>query len=678
METQYPHLLAPLDLGFTTLKNRVLMGSMHTGLEEAANGFQRMAAFYAARAEGGVGLMVTGGIAPNAVGRLSPGAAKLDDESSVAEHAGITEAVHQAGGKILMQVLHAGRYARQEMAVAPSSVRAPISPLTPRELTPDEIEQTIEDFAVCAHLAREVGYDGVEIMGSEGYLLTQFVATRTNKREDAWGGSFENRSRFPLEIIRRVRERCGPDFIIMYRLSVLDLVDGGSPWEETAALAKLVEAAGANIINSGIGWHEAQIPTIAHMVPRGAFTWATGRLKGEVSVPLVASNRINDPAQAERILARGDGDMVSLARPFLADADFVRKAAEGRADEINTCIGCNQACLDAIFTGQLCSCLVNPRACSETELAWDDAEAPKRIAVVGAGPGGLAYATTAAQRGHKVTLFEAEDTIGGQFNMAKVIPGKEDYAETIRYFRRELELLQVELRLGHRASLDDLVEGGFDEVVLATGVTPRRPEIEGIDHSKVLSYVDVLLRGAPVGKRVAIMGAGGIGFDVAEFLSHAGGPADLENPDVDGFLKEWGIDPEYRVPGGLDPAGGEMHSPRDIYLLQRKTTKLGRGLGKSTGWVHRMTLMRKDVTMIAGVTYDKIDDRGLHLTVDGEARLLEVDNVVVCAGQLPLRELHDGLVAAGVPVHLIGGADVAVELDAQRAIAQGTRLAAAA
>jgi 2,4-dienoyl-CoA reductase (NADPH2) len=678
MDNLYPHLLAPLDLGFTTLRNRVLMGSMHTGLEEAENGFERMAAFYAARAEGGVGLIVSGGIAPNEAGRTNAGAAMLADDEGIAEHSPVTEAVHAGGGKILMQLLHTGRYARHDGAVAPSAVRSPISRLAPRELRPDEIEQTVEDFAACALRAREAGYDGVEVMGSEGYLLTQFVAPRTNKREDEWGGSFENRARFPLEIVRRVRERCGADFIIMYRLSVLDLVDGGNPWEETVQLAKQIEAAGTDIINSGVGWHEAQVPTIAHMVPRGAFAWATGRLKGEVSVPLIASNRINDPVQADQIIARGDADMVSLARPFLADAEFVRKAAEGRADEINTCIGCNQGCLDAIFSGQLCSCLVNPRACFETVLAWDDAETPKRIAVVGAGPGGLAYATTAAQRGHKVTLYEGEETIGGQFNMAKVVPGKEDYAETIRYFGRELELHQVELHLGHRASVDELVAGGFDEVVLATGVTPRVPEIEGIDHAKVLSYVDVLWRGAEVGRRVAIMGAGGIGFDVAEFLGHEGGPADPENPDIDSFLKQWGIDPESKIAGGLDPAGGHMHSPRDIFLLQRKTTKLGRGLGKTTGWVHRLTLMNKGVTMIGGVSYDKVDDGGLHITVDGEARVLEVDNVVVCAGQEPQRELHDGLVAAGVNVHLIGGADVAAELDAQRAIAQATELAAAA
>ncbi len=679
MSRPYPHLLAPLDLGFTTLKNRLLMGSMHTGLEEAPGGFERMAAFFAERAGGGAGLMVTGGIAPNAEGRLGLGAATLDDATHATDsHRLITGAVHDAGGKILMQILHGGRYSRHEDLVAPSAVRSPINPLTPRALTAAEIERTIEDFAACAELARDAGYDGVEIMGSEGYLLTQFVAPRTNKRDDEWGGSFANRSRFPVEIVRRTRERCGADFIIMYRLSVLDLVEGGNPWDETVALAKLVEQAGATLINSGIGWHEARIPTIAHMVPRGAFTWATARLMGEVAIPLIASNRINTPELAERILARGDADMVSLARPFLADPEFALKATQDRGDEINTCIACNQACLDQIFVGEICSCMVNPRACAETLLAIEPAARPKHIAVVGAGPGGLAYAAVAARRGHKITLYEAADRLGGQFNMAKVIPGKEDYAETIRYFGRMLELHDVDVRLGHRAGAGDLLANGYDEVVLATGVTPRELDIPGIDHPMVLSYVDVLWHGAPVGSRVAIVGAGGIGFDMAEFLGHAGGPADLDEPDVAGFLAEWGIDRDQRTPGGLDPRGGQMLSPREVFLLQRKTSKHGRSLGKTTGWVHRMVLMRKNVTMIAGVEYRKVDDRGLHITVDGEPRLLEVDNVVVCAGQEPLRDLYDGIKAAGLPVHLVGGADEAVELDAKRAIAQATKLAAAA
>ena len=678
MPSSFAHLLEPLDLGFTTLANRVLMGSMHTGLEEADGGFERMAAFYAARARGGVGLMVSGGIAPNMEGRLGPIGRTLTSPDELPDHRLITDAVHAEGGKILLQILHGGRYSRHPELVAPSPVRSPIMPVGPREMTPEEITRTVEDYAACAALAREAGYDGVEVMGSEGYLITQFVAPRSNQREDEWGGSFENRSRFPLEILRRTRERCDTDFIVMYRLSMLDLVEGGNPWSETVALAKAVERAGVDIINSGIGWHEARVPTIAHMVPRGAFAWVTRRLMGQVTVPLVTSNRINTPEQGDQIIARGDADMVSLARPFLADPDFVAKAREGRADEINTCIGCNQACLDQIFMGEICSCLVNPRACHETVLKVRPAERPKRLAVVGAGPGGLAFASVAAERGHRVTLFEASGHIGGQFKMAQAVPGKEDYAETIRYYRRQLELHQAELRLNCRASAAELIAEGFDEVVLATGVTPRRPDIEGIDHAKVLSYVDVLLHKRPVGRRVAIMGAGGIGFDVAEFLSHEGGAEDPEHPDIGRFLEAWGIDPEYTVPGGLKAGGGEMHSPRELYLLQRKTSKHGRGLGKTTGWVHRLVLQKKNVVMIGGVTYRRIDDRGLHITVADQERVLEVDNVVVCAGQEPLRDLYDALVEAGVPTHIIGGAAEAVELDAQRAIAEAWKLALAA
>jgi 2,4-dienoyl-CoA reductase (NADPH2) len=637
-----------------------------------------MAAFYAAPARGGVGLMVSGGIAPHMAGRLGPIGRALTSSDEVPDHRIVTRAVHDEGGKILLQVLHGGRYSRHPDLVAPSPVRSPIMPVGPREMSADEIVQTVEDYAACAALAREAGYDGVEIMGSEGYLITQFLAPRTNKREDQWGGGFENRSRFPLEILRRTRERCGADFIVMYRLSMLDLVEGGNPWSETVALAKAVQQGGADIINSGIGWHEAQVPTIAHMVPRGAFSWVTRRLKGVVGVPLVTSNRINTPEDGEAILARGDADMVSLARPFLADAEFVAKARDGRGDEINTCIGCNQACLDQIFAGEVCSCLVNPRACHETVLNAVPTETPKRLAVVGAGPGGLACATVAAERGHRVTLYEASDRLGGQFNMAQAVPGKEDYAETIRYYGRQLERHQAEVRLNHRASAAELIAEGFDEVVLATGVTPRRPAIEGIDHAKVLSYVDVLLHKKPVGPRVAIVGAGGIGFDVAEYLSHEDEGGDPDDGRIAHFLEQWGIDPEYAEAGGLKSGGGEMHSPRQIYLLQRKTSKLGRGLGKTTGWVHRLVLQKKNVVMIGGATYRLIDDRGLHITVDDQERVLEVDNVVICAGQEPLAELYDELVAAGIPTHLIGGASEALELDAQRAIAEGWKRALAA
>ena len=678
MTSPYPHLLAPLDLGFTTLKNRVMMGSMHTGLEEAEGGFEKLAAFFAERARGQAGLLVTGGIAPNAAGRLGLGAASLDEDDGHAGHALITKAVHDAGGCILMQILHGGRYSQHEDLVAPSALKSPITPYTPRALSDGEIEQTIEDFANCALRAREAGYDGVEIMGSEGYLLLQFVSPRTNLREDRWGGSFANRIRLPVEIVRRTRERCGDDFIIMYRSSMLDLVEGGNDWEEIVALAKAVEQAGATLINTGIGWHEARVPTIANMVPRGAFTWVTARMNGEVGVPLITSNRINNPAQAEAIIACGDADMVSMARPFLADADFVIKAMEDRADEINTCIACNQACLDRIFTGRIATCLVNPRACNETELTYATTDAPKRIAVVGAGPGGLAYAGVAAERGHNVTLFEAADRIGGQFNMAMVVPGKEDYAETIRYYRRRIETLGIDLRLNSRADAKGLIDEGFDEVILATGVTPRVPEIEGIDHPSVLTYVDVLWDRKPVGDRVAIIGAGGIGFDVAEYLAHPAGPGDPADPDIQGFLKEWGVDASGELPGGLAPDGPEMHSAREIHLLQRKTTRLGATLGKSKGWAIRAALQMRGVQMLGGVSYRKIDDDGLHIMADGTDRVLAVDNVIVCAGQDSLRDLYDDLTAAGMTVRLIGGADEAVELDAERAIDQAARLAAAA
>jgi 2,4-dienoyl-CoA reductase (NADPH2) len=676
MTATYPHLLAPLDLGFTTLKNRALMGSMHTGLEEAKDGFTRMAAFYAERARGGVGLMVTGGIAPNEAGQLGPGGLMLVSEDQVADHRIITDAVHADGGKILLQILHGGRYSRTPNLVGPSPVRSPIMPVAPRELPAEEVEQTIADYAECARLAKLGGYDGVEIMGSEGYLIHQFFAPRTNHRDDQWGGSFENRSRFGLEIVRRTKEACGDDFIIMYRLSMLDLVEGGNPWDETVAMAKLLEETGVTIINTGIGWHEAKIPTIAHMVPRAAFTWVTRRLKGEVSVPLITSNRINTPEVAEKVLADGDADMVSMARPFLADSDFVAKAAAGKGDEINTCIACNQACLDHIFAGRICSCLVNPRACHETVLTIAPAPAAKKVAVVGAGPGGLAYATTAAERGYDVTLFEASERIGGQFNMAKVIPGKEDYAETIRYYAGAVKRLGIDLKLNHRATAAELIDGGYDEVVLATGVTPRLPAIDGIDHTKVVTYADVLTGGAPVGDRVAIVGAGGIGFDVAEFVTH---PMNGHAPEngIQAYLSEWGIDTEYTVPGGLNPDGPHMESPREVFLLQRKTSKHGAGLGKTTGWAHRATLHYKNVNMIGGVEYRRIDDAGLHIAVNGEDRTLDVDTVIICAGQESARDLYQDLADAGVTVHLIGGADKAAELDAKRAIDQGVRLAAA-
>ena len=676
MTSAYPHLLAPIDLGFTSLKNRVVMGSMHTGLEEAEDGFRRMAAFYAERARGGVGLIVTGGIAPNEQGRLGPVGLTLQNEGQVADHRPVTEAVHAEGGKILLQILHGGRYSRHPDLVAPSPIRSPIMPVAPRELAPHEIERTIDDYAECARLARAAGYDGVEVMGSEGYLITQFLAPRTNRRDDEWGGSFENRSRFALSILERIRACCGPDFIVMFRLSMLDLVEDGNPWDETVRLAKAVEAAGADIINTGIGWHEARIPTIAHMVPRGAFGWVTRRLKGAVSVPLVASNRINTPEVGDEIIGRGDADLVSLARPFLADPDFVAKAAAGRADEINTCIACNQACLDRIFVGQVCSCLVNPRACHETELDYRPTDTPRRIAVVGGGPAGLAYAEVAARRGHRVTLFEAADRLGGQFNMAMAVPGKADYGETIRYFSRTLDVLGVDVRLNRRADAETILREGFDRVIVATGVVPRTPPIEGIDHPSVLSYVDVLWRRKPIGRRVAIIGAGGIGFDVAEFVTHEAGAEDAE-AGIRAYVEAWGIDPDYRRPGALDPRGPRMRSAREVYLLQRKASKHGAGLGKTTGWAHRAALQMKNVTMIGGVEYRRIDDAGLHIAVGGEDRVLAVNTVIVCAGQESLDHLYHELAAAGMDVHVIGGAREAAELDAQRAIQEGVRLAAA-
>ncbi len=667
----YPTLLSPLDLGFTTLPNRVLMGSMHIGLEEAERGFERMAAFYAERARGGVGLMVTGGIAPSERACSFPGGAKMTTEAEAEQHREITSAVHAAGGRIAMQILHFGRYAHHPDLVAPSAIQAPISGFVPNALTDEQVEETIEEFVRAAELARFAGYDGVEIMGSEGYLINEFIVSATNHRTDRWGGSYENRMRLPVEIVRRVRERVGDDFILIYRLSMLDLVPGGSTLDEVVTLAKAIEAAGATIINTGIGWHEARIPTIATSVPRGAFSWVTEKVRGAVSVPLVTSNRINTPEVAEEILASGRADMVSMARPFLADPEFVAKAAAGRADAINTCIGCNQACLDHIFSLQITSCLVNPRACHETELVLSPTRTRKRVAVVGAGPAGLACSVTAAERGHAVTLFDTADEIGGQLNVARQVPGKEEFNETLRYFRTRLAELDVEVRLSTRADTGTL--DGFDEIVLATGVEPRTPAIPGTDHPNVVSYLDVLRDGAPVGDRVAIVGAGGIGFDVAEFLTDGGDAASL---DADTFFRQWGVDTAYEHRGGLR-APERPKSPRTVHLVQRRTTKVGAGLGKTTGWIHRTELRHRGVEMIAGASYDLIDDEGLHLTVDGERRVLPVDTVVLCAGQEPRRELYEELSAGAVPVHLIGGADVAAELDAKRAIRQGTELAAA-
>ncbi len=672
--SQYPHLLAPLDLGFTTLKNRVLMGSMHTGLEEAPNGMARMAAFYAERAKGGVGLIVTGGVAPSEQGVAMAGGSKLTNETEAHHHKVVTDAVHAEGGKICLQILHTGRYAFSPNLVAPSGIQAPINPFKPKELSHDDVLATIADYANCAKMAQVAGYDGVEIMGSEGYLINQFIAAKTNKRTDQWGGSYENRIRFPLEIIKAVRAAVGPNFIIIYRLSMLDLVDDGSNWDEIVQLAKEVEKAGATIINTGIGWHEARIPTIATMVPRAGFAWVTKKLKGVVSIPLVTTNRINTPEVGEQVLADGNADMVSMARPFLADSFFVQKAAEGRADEINTCIGCNQACLDHIFQMKMTSCLVNPRACHETELNYIKTTAPKKLAVVGAGPAGLAFSTIAAGRGHDVTVFEASAEIGGQFNVAKQVPGKEEFYETIRYFNKQIELTGVKLKLNTRATVEQLAAAGFDEVILATGIAPRKLDMDGVDHPKVLNYLDVLKHKKPVGKTVAVIGAGGIGFDTSEYLTHEGKSTSLDTP---AFLKEWGIDGNLEQRGGLQPVGPQPHpSPRKVWLLQRKTSKVGDGLGKTTGWIHRTSLKNKDVEMVSGVTYNKIDDAGLHITVGGNSQILPVDNVVICAGQEPMRELKDGLESAGVKVHLIGGADVAAELDAKRAINQGARLAA--
>jgi 2,4-dienoyl-CoA reductase (NADPH2) len=667
----YPYLLSELDLGFTKLKNRVLMGSMHVGLEEAPNGFERMAAFYAERARGGVGLIVTGGIAPNDCARPMPGGAKMTTIEEAEKHKIVTKAVHDAGGKICMQILHFGRYAYHPELVAPSAIKAPINSFRPRALSSDEVEETIEDFVRAASLAQGAGYDGVEIMGSEGYLINEFIAAHTNQRVDAWGGSYENRIRFPLEIVRRTRAKVGVNFIVIFRLSMLDLVEGGSTLEEVVQLAQALEAAGVSILNTGIGWHEARIPTIATKVPRAAFAWVTQQLKGKVRIPLIATNRINTPEVAEKVLADGMADMVSMARPFLADSEFVNKAATGRAEQINTCIGCNQACLDHTFGGKITSCLVNPRACHETLMIETPATFKDRVAIVGAGPAGLAFATTAARRGIDVTLFDDAAEIGGQFNIAKQIPGKEEFHETLRYFKKQIELTGVTLKLDHQVSVESLTKAGFKHVVLATGVIPRIPNIEGIDHPKVVGYLDVIRDKCKVGQTVALIGAGGIGFDVAEYLIQEGKSPSLEKNK---FFSEWGVDTSYSNAGGLQAEHIEKSS-RKVYLLQRKVGKVGDGLGKTTGWIHRTSLKKREVEMVNGVTYHRVDDEGLHITVGEKKMTILADTVVLCAGQESQRELQDGLVSAGCSVHLIGGAYKAEELDAKHAIKQGTELA---
>ncbi len=668
MNNPYPHLLAPLDLGFTTLKNRVLMGSMHTGLEDIGNSHGRMAAFYAARAKGGVGLIVTGGFAPNPDSIVMQGASILDNETEAAKHRVITDAVHAHGGRICVQILHTGRYAYTKRPVAPSALKAPINPATPHALTEEEILKTIADYAQCAAMCQFADYDGVEIMGSEGYLINEFLVPHTNHRDDRWGGSLENRMRFGLEVIRAVRARVGAEFIIIFRLSMLDLVEGGSTWDEVVAMAQAVEKAGANIINTGVGWHEARIPTIYTAVPRGAYTGVTRRMKGKVGIPLITTNRINDPQVAEDILARGDADMVSMARPFLADAEFVNKAAAGTPERINTCIGCNQACLDHIFAGQLCSCLVNPYACHETDVEVLPTAAPQKVAVVGAGMAGLAAATTLAERGHKVTLFEAQDRIGGQFNYARAIPGKEDFNDTLRYFSVRLKETGVDLQLNRRPASADF--SGYDHVVVATGVTPRTPPIPGVDHPKVLSYPEAIEHPERVGKTVALIGAGGIGFDVAELLTHV-----HSDDEIAAYRRQWGIDIHYTDQRGGLATPQMPSSPREVWLLQRKATKLGEGLAKTTGWARRLLLQKRGVHMLGGVEYLKIDDAGLHLRVNGEERLLPVDTVVLCAGQEAERGLVAALEAAGMAHTVVGGADVASELDAKRAIWQATEFA---
>lgn len=674
----YPHLFEPLDLGFTTLPNRLLMGSMHTGLEDRIWNWNKLTAYFVERARGGVGLMVTGGIAPNRRGSLGPLASKLTNRWEVSRHRRLTEAVHQANGRICMQILHAGRYAYHPFSVAPSAIQSPITPFKPKALSTRGVEKQIGDFVRCAMLAKLAGYDGIEIMGSEGYFINQFLVPRTNHRQDQWGGSWENRMRLPVEIVRRTRQAVGRDFIIIYRLSMLDMLSDGNSWEEVVSLGQAIEGAGATIINTGIGWHETRIPTIATSVPRAAFTWVTRQLKGSVSIPLVTTNRINMPHTAEAVLARGDADMISMARPFLADPEWVVKARDDRSDEINTCIGCNQACLDHVFQGKSVSCLVNPRAGHETEIMIGPTAVSKKVAVVGAGPAGLAAACTLAKRGHSVVLFDQADQIGGQFNLAKRIPGKEEFIETLRYFEKQLELHRVTVRLSTRVTVELLAGQSFDEVVLATGVNPRSLDIEGSTHSKVVSYVDVLQSKVSVGSKVAVIGAGGIGFDVSEFLLHESVP-NIPDPDAQNivdFFKTWGVDTQLKRRGGVEGLRPNFaNASREIWLLQRKKNKMGGSLGKTTGWIHRTSLKGHGVHMWSGVSYEKIDDRGLHIVKDGQSVVLDVDHVVVCAGQESNASLRAPLDALGIRTHLIGGAELAAELDAKRAIDQGTRLA---
>lgn len=666
----FPHLFQPLDLGFTQLKNRVLMGSMHTGLEEVPGGHKRMAAYFAARAKGGVGLIVTGGIGPNPEGSTHPVCKLLDSDKAVEQHKVITDAVHKEDGKICMQILHTGRYAFNDKLVAPSAIRAPINKFVPIALDEDGIEKQIQDFIFASTQAQKAGYDGVEIMGSEGYFLNQFIAARTNHRDDQWGGEYENRIKLPLEVVRRVREAVGEKFIIIYRLSMLDLVEGGSSFDEVVQLGLAIEKAGATIINTGIGWHEARIPTIVTKVPRAAFTWVTAKYREKLNIPVITSNRINTPEVAEEVLERGDADMISMARPFLADPDFVIKAEQGNSQEINTCIGCNQACLDHVFEGKIASCLVNPIACHETEFDLSPKDTVKKVAVIGAGPAGLAAATSAASMGHNVTLFDSANEIGGQFNLAKKIPGKEEFYETLRYFGVQIEKHGVELKLNTRVSAQELNDSDFDEVIVATGIKPRTPAIPGIDHEKAVSYIDVLTNRKEIGKKVAVIGAGGIGFDVSEYLTHSG---EATSQNIAGFMQEWGVDMNIEARGGIEGVKPRVsESPREVFLLQRKATKIGANLGKTSGWVHKSGLMKKGVHMLADCQYLGINDKGLELTVAGEKTLLEVDHVIICAGQDPLKELVEGL---NKPYHIVGGADVATELDAKRAIAQGTKAA---
>ncbi len=673
-ETQnpnYPTLFQPLKIHNHVIANRALMGSMHTGLEEKWGGFDRLAQYYKERAEGGIGLIVTGGISPNLAGRVAPFGCQLSFPWQVAKHRKVTKAVHQAKGKIVMQILHTGRYGYHPFAVAPSAIKSPISPFRPKALSEKGIYKTIKDFANCARLAKKAGYDGVEIMGSEGYLINQFIVSKTNKRDDRWGGKFSNRIRFPIEIVKAVREITDPNFIIIYRLSMLDLVENGSSWEEVVELGQKIEAAGASMINTGIGWHEARIPTIVTSVPRANFTWVTEKIRKHITIPLITTNRINNPETAEKVLASGQADMVSMARPLLADSDFMIKAQNNQAELINTCIACNQACLDHVFKNQLVSCLVNPRACEETELNFRPTKQPKSIAVVGAGPAGMAFAVYASGRGHKVTLYDAADKIGGQLNIANQVPGKEEFYETLRYFKNMLIKNEVVIKLNTSVTFDLLKQQQFDECVFATGILPRTPNIEGIEHTKVLSYIDVLKHKKTVGESVAIIGAGGIGFDVAEYLTHN---KSLTTDPV-AWNKEWGVDPEYKHRGGLAKKVEIAPSPRKVFLLQRKKSKVGAGLGKTSGWTHRLSLKHKKVKMLNDIEYLKIDDQGLHINQSGKQTCLKVDNVVLCAGQISNTKLFEQAKTLFDRVHLIGGADVAAELDAKRAIRQGAILA---